>query len=326
MDFGKKGFNILYDISQKNVFTLTKKDPELAHEMLSLFCRGLYFSGLDKTLRTHKNKPSKIIISNAAGFNKNCEIPPRVLEYFGLDRIVIGSVTGKPWSGSKRPRIIRDTKNKTLVNWVGLDNKGAEEVSKRLEKYYSSGLEIPVTISLATTPNKNFGKTQKLEDIAKTINCFNRFGFVDRFEYNNSCPNINQRTDLKELEEILMSLREMSDKEIYLKVSPDMNRKETEKVINSSFDFVKGYVLTNTTTIHDYGKGGASGELLYKPSLETQKYFYEILKNSNKKIISCGGIDSKEKVHERIKYGASEIQIFTPLVFEGMKLTEKLRF
>lgn len=329
MDLIRKHFDNFYDRIKQPIFRLTERDPEIAHNVFTLFCQFLYYSGLDKLLGTTQNNfPPGPPISNAAGFNKNCEIPPRTMKYFGDDRIVIGSVNGEFWKGKKRPRMIRDIQNESLINWMGLNSDGAEVVAKRIENYYEKGLNIPLTISVTPTPDISWSRERRLEDVAKTINAFRDFSFVDRLEYNPSCPNteISGEEQLEELEDMLELFIELApNKKLYVKVSPDMNQKEIVEFIDITFSSVKGYVLANSTKQHLYGKGGGSGELAWKPSLETQKEFHKELKNTPKKIIACGGINSKERVNIREDYGASEIQIFTPRIFRGTKLLRELR-
>jgi len=329
MDLIRKHFDNFYDKIKQPIFRLTERDPEYAHELFSFFCRMLYTTSLDRLLDTTQNySTTSTPISNAAGFNKNCEIPLRVMKYFGDDRVVIGSVNGEFWKGNKRPRIIRDIKSQSLINWMGLNSHGAEVVARRTKKHYDKGLNIPVTISVTPTPEISWGRERRLEDVAKTIKAFRDFSFVDRFEYNPSCPNteICREDQLGELKEMLELFIELApNKKLYVKVSPDLNSREINEFIESTFDFVRGYVLTNTTTQHSYKKGGGSGEIVWRPSLETHKNFYRRLKNTPKKLIGCGGINSKERVNIREDYGASEIQIFTPRIFRGTKLLRELR-
>lgn len=327
MDITRKFFDGVYDKLKEPIFNLTNSDPEVAHNLFGKFCRMLYSTGLDNLLKT-KNNDSEIIISNAAGFNKNCEIPPRVLQNYEFDRVVIGSANGEYWKGNERPRIIRFPERESLINWMGLNSEGAESIAYKLNKYYEKGFEIPITISVTPTPNPEWDREKRLEDVAKTINSFCKIGCVDRFEYNPSCPNteIKKEDQLDETKNMLKLHRELAaNKNLYVKCSPDWNEKEIDKFIESTFDLVEGYVLTNTTTQHGYGKGGGSGELVWPHSVRTQKLFHERLKNTDKKRIACGGINSKDRIRICQDYGASEFQIFTPLIFRGTRLLRELK-
>ena len=107
-----------------------------------------------------------------------------------------------------------------------------------------------------------------------------------------------------------------------------MNERETKKVVEDTYDFVDGYVTTNATTQHVFGRGSASGEIVYSPSLEIQKIVHRMLNGTDKEIIACGGINSVEKVLERIEFEPQEnkkIQILAPLFYRGPGLLRKLR-
>lgn len=313
----------------KHLFFLINENK--AHRLFTSFSQITVKLGLEKILFDNKDnyKDSLIPISNSAGFNKNGDIPLNFLKYLGFDRIVVGSVTAEPYSGNPEPNIKRFKKTESMVNWMGLPGKGAEYVAEKIQLYNSS---VPVTINLVSTPETN----KPLEDLAKTVQLTRDIANIDRYELNISCPNkekiSNYKEVLKEQIEVIKSEKRKTQI-IYVKVSPDLNENEIDIILETLYDNkVKGITTTNTTALHDpkyitknLAKGGASGNAVYNKSLETQKKFYERNTNSSLNIIACGGIDSEERLMERIRYGASEIQIFTPLIFKGPKLIRKLR-
>ena len=147
MNLVRQSFDEFYDLIKPAVFRLTAKDPEVAHEIFIRFCQSIYKVGIERfVLDNPCNKLSPgFEISNAAGFNKNGEIAPSVLKYFGFDRCVVGTVTGEKWDGNPRPRCVRYPKTESLVNWMGLPGIGAEQVAENLNDYRSSG--VPLTIN-----------------------------------------------------------------------------------------------------------------------------------------------------------------------------------
>lgn len=326
MDILRKSFDYFYDTIKPLIFFATKKDPEIAHDLFINFCQFLHRSRLEKIILDNKtNKNNSFIISNAAGFNKNVEIPSSILKYLGFDRIVVGTITNEPWYGNLRPRITRYSKIESLVNNVGLSNDGAEKISERLSNY--SNYDIPLTASITSTPNKK-GK-ELLKDLEKTIICLRNNSNIDRFELDISCPNIKEKYQ-EQLRDILDIIKNILDKEIYLKISPDIEEKDIDKILSDSESYVTGFVTTNSSTdfsIFPYKniKGGISGNALYNKSLQIQKLFYKKIKKENLKLIACGGINSIDKVKERLSFGASEIQIYTPLIFSGTKLLREFR-
>ncbi|MEK6914501.1 MAG: hypothetical protein AABW83_02515 [Nanoarchaeota archaeon] len=305
-----------------------------AHRLFTKFSQLTTRLGLEKFLLDNKDnhKDSLIPISNGAGFNKNVDIPLDFLWHLGFDRVVVGSVTAEPFSGNPEPNIKRFRKTESMVNWMGLPGRGAEHIAENINLYQSKEYLIPITINLTPTPKT----TKPLEDLRKTVYFTRDLRNIDRYELNISCPNkdkiINYKEALKEQIEVIESEKRNKQK-IYLKVSPDLEEKDIEDILETMYNHnIEGLTTTNTTTFHNseyinlfLDKGGASGNALYQKSLETQKKFYEKLKDSKLKIIACGGINSKERLIERINYGASEIQIFTPLIFKGPRLIRELR-
>ena len=301
-----------------------------AHRFFTKFSQMTSKLGLEKFLLDNpENYYSSIQISNAAGFNKNGEIPLNFLYYLGFDRVVIGTVCAQKYSGNPEPNIKRFKKVESIINWMGLPGKGVQYISDQIKSYNS---KIPITINLAPTPNSE----KILDDLAMTIWYTKDISNVDRYELNISCPNTNGIKDYKSsLKDQIQVVQEKKREfqEFYIKISPDLEDHEINAILEAISEYkIKGITCTNSTRFHDPRyiknspeKGGASGNALYEKSLNTQKIFYEKIKKSELKIIACGGINSKERLLERINSGASEIQIFAPLIFKGPKLIRELK-
>ena len=338
-----------YDGNRDKIFALTDKDPEVAHEKFIRLARIIWGLGLEKLLldcSENKNNPG-FEISNAGGFNKNGKIPPTFLRSLGFDRIVVGTVTGDSWEGDPKPRIKRYSNTNSMVNWMGLPGVGAEEVARNLESYGNH--KVPITINLMSTPGKEGQKL--IDDLEKTILKMRDLPFVDRYELNISCPNTHgasggmdaRREYMGQLNDMLSVICSVSYsyQKIWQKVSPDQDIDGVRDTIKISRTHkVEGFVIGNTTTIHDSkfitsppnreGKGGASGDAVYETSKNVQDIFYrEITEQGlNYKIIACGGINSDKRALERTMNGNKKIkgiQIFTPLIFKGSKLLRELR-
>jgi len=334
-------FDKFYDLIKLGIFRITKKDPEVAHNLFINFCRTLHLVGLENiVLDCPENKRQlPFQISNAAGFNKNAEIPLTVLKALGFDRVVIGTVTYDFWKGNQRPRIMRFPKTGSLVNWMGLPGVGAKRVAETLASYGDH--KIPMTINLMSTPEKK--RDELLRDLESTVSCLKDLSDVDRWELNISCPNTsNSSGKCDARQEYQAQLGDMlkvleaetnSEQEIYLKVSPDLSEKGVAQILEvSSQHDVKGFTTANTTTHHNPefiekspGKGGASGNAVYNKSLDTQRLFNRKTCDTRYKLIACGGINSLERVQERLDNGASEIQIYTPFIFQGPRFIRRLR-
>lgn len=341
MDILRKGFDYFYDIVKPAIFWATRKDPETAHHLFASSLRGLERLRLGKIILDNPaNELSGVAISNAAGFNKNAEIPPQILKYLGFDRVVVGTVTCDAWLGNPRPRTRRYAETGSLVNWMGLPGIGAEGVAANLEGYK---YDIPLTINLMATPGKKGDKV--LRDLESSVLALRNTHLVKRWEVNISCPNtLNHSGGLDARREYQKGLGGMlavvtgtrnKNQYVYIKVSADLTEKEIDAIIETCNQHdVVGFTTTNTTTSHDVkfipetpGKGGASGNAVYDASLRVQKQFARRIRESGKdyRIIACGGINSVERAIERVEEGASEIQIYTPLIFKGTRLLRELQ-
>jgi dihydroorotate dehydrogenase len=339
MDKWRNRFDSFYNLIKEPVFSATKRNPEWAHHMFTLFCQTLYHTGLDKIVLDNgsNQQTPPWQISNAAGFNKNAEIAPRTMGWLGVKRTVIGTVTADPWKGAPKPRAMRFPETNSLVNWMGLPGIGAEKVAERLWNYTDS--RLPITINLMSTPQKSGRKL--LRDLEKTTLTTIGIPNVDRLELNLSCPNthgadgkIDARASNQDQQEPMIDIvrsNMYATQDLYVKVSPDLDERSIDKLIRicDKYD-VAGFTTTNTTTHHDKRyipkspeQGGASGDAVYPRALEVQKLF---AKRTDKKLIACGGISSVERAKERCAIGnTSEIQIYTPIIFKGPGLLRELR-
>ena len=341
MELLRKSFDAFYDAIKPAVFLATQHDPEIAHTLFKSFCRFLHATKLERVvLDNHSNKQNpEFKISNAAGFNKNGEIHPNVMKYFGFDGIVIGTVTGEPWEGNPRPRTKRFPKTKSLVNWMGLPGEGVNRIAERIYRYGEH--DMPLTINLMATPGKQGDKA--LRDLERTVLTTKELPNIQGYELNISCPNTHtdgkidsRRYYEQEAKTMIHTVSRLLSPEqsLDLKVSPDLTEEGVEHTIEIAGTKVKRIVTTNTTTEHlpEYipkspGKGGASGDAVYRASLKTQKRFYHEIQRRGLplELVACGGIDSSMRVRQRIAAGAKEIQIYTPIIFKGTKLLREFR-
>lgn len=347
MDAARIGFDMFYDAIKKIVFKLTEKDPEKAHVLFSNACKTLYEKGLARFVLDNESNYEALsfTLANSAGFNKDAEIPPQVIRFLGFDRAVIGTVTGDAWQGNSksegyygRQREIRFPKTESMVNWIGLQGEGAEIVAERLAGYKNK--VIPITINLAPTPGKTGDSA--LRDLEKTVIFFRDITYVDRFELNLSCPNTpEQRNAYQRVNrEMLSVLYENRGKQVVdEKISPDLSEKEAEAIVEIALEIPRGsaagvraMTTTNSTTNYDLkyigesvNKGGASGNAVYEDSLKVHKLLYKMSKGTALRFNACGGINSKERILERLALGASEIQIFTPFIFSGPKFLREIK-
>ena len=266
----------------------------------------------------------------AAGFDKNAQLYEE-LTSFGFGFIEIGTVTPKPQSGNPKKRLFRLVEDSAIINRMGFNNVGVEEVIKNLKKNKS------------TLIGGNIGKnkiTPNYLAINDYVTSFNMlFHFVDYFVVNVSSPNTPNLRDLQEKEPLtklinsLISINRNKNKPkpILLKIAPDLNNNQLLDIISIVKDTgLDGIIATNTTINRDNLKslnknelGGLSGKPLTSRSTEVIKF---ISKNSNKTIpiIGVGGINSVADALEKFDAGADLIQIYTGFIYEGPNLIRSI--
>ena len=268
-------------------------------------------------------------IGLAAGLDKNARA---ILAWqaLGFGAIEVGSITAYPQKGNPKPRLFRLKKDKALINRFGFNNDGAESIAHRLRTRKSQIL-VPLGINLGKS--KVIPLEKASEDYLDSLKLL--FDYGDYFVVNVSSPNTESLRKLQHKEylaELLSTLSSFvaSRKPLLLKISPDLSWPEFDDVIELCATYnISGLILTNTTTSRVGLKtltnktGGLSGAPLKNLSVEFLLYAY---KNSGSKLklISVGGIFTAEDVYERLKAGASLVQVYTGFVYEGPFMLHKI--
>ncbi len=261
----------------------------------------------------------------AAGFDKNATMIAG-LETVGFGFIEFGTLTPKPQSGNEKPRLFRFVEHNSLQNAMGFNNEGLEFAQKRVKKLYPFSIPIGANIG----KNKNTSSENALLDYKVLID-----GFKDICDYiviNISSPNTPGLRDLQNetfIKEIFELGTKITDKPILLKIAPDLEKQESIDICKIAIENgAKGIIATNTTI--DYSLlpnpkdfGGISGEVLKDKSFalfETlAKEFY-----GKTTLISVGGISDGKEAYKRLKAGASLIQAYSALIFQGPILAKKI--
>ena len=277
-----------------------------------------------------------------AGFDKSA----RMLDFWpvlGLGHIEIGSVTARGGQGNAKPRMWRLFEDTALVNRMGLNNIGADAMEKKLlaRKMLGKICNIPVGVNIAKTHDPKILGEDGIKDFCYSFKKLYSFG--DYILINVSCPNTAEGKTfedctalealLKEIKVIVIS--EKITKPILVKLSPDINFQELNKILLVSEKYgIAGYVIANCShgmreglktpslTLEKIGKGGLSGEPIRQKTTELIRYAYKQLKRPC--IIGLGGIDSAEDAYEKIRAGASLVQVYTGLIYEGPGLVKKI--
>lgn len=316
-------------------------DPEVVHDHMVLVGKflGNYAptQHITRWLFNYTNKKLQqtilgITFSNpvglSAGFDKNAELTD-ILPDVGFGFVEVGSVTGEPCSGNAKPRLWRLPKTKGLVVYYGLKNDGCEQIATRLT---NKKFRFPIGISIAKTNcQATADTTAGIADYVKAYTQLKNSG--DYITINISCPNAfggQPFTDKDRLEKLLTAIDSVpAQKPLFLKISPDLTDQELDDVLTIAQQHnIAGFVCTNLTknrdaiTILDANlpdKGGISGRVLNDIS---NKFITKIYTQTHgqKIIIGVGGIFSAADTYEKIKRGASLVQLITGMIFEGPQL------
>ncbi len=265
------------------------------------------------------------VVGLAAGYDKDGRAW-RGLAALGFGHIEVGTVTPQPQAGNPRPRIFRIPGDRALINRMGFPSAGAEAVAARLGGRRPYGLVLGVSIG----PN-GFGDPGQATLDYETL--IDRFApLADYLAVNVSSPNTPGLRSLEsgsELGELLHRLVARRDRSVatlgrvlplVVKLSPDSaDLESTVAAIDQSG--VDGIIVTNTTTrrpgVTSSEGGGLSGAPLSSLSLEVLRLVREL---TDLPLIASGGIMTADDAQERLKAGASLVQLYTGFVYEGPRL------
>lgn len=262
-------------------------------------------------------------IGLAAGFDKNCQVP-KTLASFGFGHVEVGTVTSLPQEGNQRPRIWKLIEDRAVINWMGMPNLGLEIFTENLRKVSDRDFILGVNIGKSEiTPIEEAFRDYKLA-------CRKTYPYADYIAINVSSPNTPELRRLqskKLLGALIGEIRGLGlSKPILLKIDPDLSFPEIDDIIKIAGEHkIDGIIATNTTVSRENLKseykdrpGGLSGLPLKKPSTEIIRYIYRQTEGSLP-IIGVGGIFNAEDALEKIRAGASLVQIYTGFVFDPLR-------
>ncbi|GAB6926395.1 quinone-dependent dihydroorotate dehydrogenase [Paenibacillus sp. JCM 10914] len=327
-----------------------KMDPEKAHHLVvgglgrasgvvgaDTVMRGMY--GVSETpdlavdlFGLHFATP----VGLAAGLDKNAQAV-KGFSSIGFGFMEVGTVTPKGQPGNEQPRLFRLPPDQALINRMGFNNEGAAAMADRLSAL--KGKRIPLAVNIGknkATPNEKAN-----DDYQACIQALYPYG--DFFVVNISSPNtpdlrsLQHGSELSSLLEAVMT--EMSRqaaihgdaKSVLVKIAPDVSDEELEFMVDTiSASGVSGIIATNTTLsreglTHGHAKetGGLSGMPLRQRSTEIVSRIYKQTGGALP-IIGSGGIFTAQNAYDKIRAGASLVEIYTALIYEGPEINRKL--
>jgi dihydroorotate dehydrogenase subfamily 2 len=318
-------------------------DPEMVHDVFTFIGRKLGATKFGRAATAwmyryqHSMLEQTILgirfanpIGLGAGFDKNAlltDIMPSV--GFGFEEA--GSITGEPCEGNPKPRLWRLPKSRGLVVYYGLKNDGCEAIARRLR---GKRFDFPLGVSVAKTNDQSTVEVEKgIDDYEKAFRALHEF--ADYVTVNISCPNAfggEPFTTPERLDCLLDRLDKITtSKPIFLKLPVDISNDELDALVTVMLKHrVRGVVVSNLTKkrdrkeinqdeIRNISKGGISGKPTFEASNDLIKHLYKTT-GHRFVIIGIGGVFCAQDAYEKIRCGASLVQLITGMIFEGPQL------
>lgn len=275
----------------------------------------------------------------AAGFDKDAEVWRQMLG-FGFGFVEVGTLTPRPQPGNPKPRLFRLVEDRAVINRMGFNNRGQAAAIPRLRR----GGPAPLGVNIGA----NKDSSDRIADYAQGVRAMG--DIADYLTVNISSPNtpgLRALQDKKALDELLGAVmearntirapsRDMEDVKapgppIFLKVAPDLDREEIKAISEVALDReVDALIIGNTTisrppllSAHRGETGGLSGLPLKELALERLRDFRRATEGALP-LIAAGGIDNGVDAFDRIRVGASLVQLYTALVYEGPDLAGRI--
>ncbi len=333
-------------------------NPERAHHvtfsLLKLILKIPWMKFLFRSIFVVENPKLERVIAGirfpnpvglAAGLDKDAKMADD-FSALGFGYVEIGTVTPLAQSGNEKPRLFRLPKDEALINRMGFNNEGAKAAAGRLKKKKSNIIIGGNIGKNKITSNENAG-----DDYST---CFRElYDVVDYFVVNVSSPNTPGLRELQErepLKKILLRLQKINSelsplskgggtgakrKPIFLKIAPDLTNSQLDEIIEVVNESgIDGIVATNTTInreqlktsnlkLQNIGYGGLSGKPLSDRSTEVIRYLHQ-MSGGKIPIIGIGGIHTAQDAIEKLNAGASLVQLYTGLIYEGPGLVKKI--
>ncbi len=322
---------------------LHRMDPENAHRMTLqalkagvLPCPARVDDARLKVTLWDRSFPNPLGL--AAGFDKNAEVVGPMLK-IGFGFVEAGTVTPRPQEGNPRPRVFREAEHEAVINRMGFPNEGLETFRHNIERFFESKPKPPGIIGINIGMNK--GQPDPAKDYCHLVRSL--ANYADYLTVNISSPNTPGLRNLQARENLMPLLERILDERaktcgktnappLLVKLAPDLTDEQLKDVAACLLEAkVDGVILGNTTLDRpDYlpaqfyeQQGGLSGRPLTDKSTGIIQKFYRHTEGKLP-IIGAGGISSSEDAYAKIRAGASLVQLYTALVFQGPELVQDI--
>jgi dihydroorotate dehydrogenase len=256
----------------------------------------------------------------AAGYDKDAEVPDALLG-LGLGFVEVGSITPRPQEGNPKPRLFRLSEDRAVINRMGFNNAGADAAEQRLAKRKPKGV-------LGINIGANKDSADRIADYAEMTR--RMAPYASYLTANISSPNtpglraLQDEGALTALLDAVMEARGKAEPPVFLKVAPDLEAADIDAIARIGIEKGLGALIVSNTTIsrpplksRDAGEpGGLSGAPLKALALQRVRDFRKATGGALP-LIGVGGIGSVDDAWERIRAGASLVQVYSAMVYEG---------
>jgi len=323
-------------LERAGLAALHRLDPERAHDLsLRALATGLVpLPGRPFTSQRLATSLAGLDLPNpiglAAGYDKNARvIGPLTRAGFGF--VEVGAATPRPQPGNPKPRLFRLTEDRAIINRFGFNNEGADAICARLAGRPRNG--VPVGLNIGA----NKDSTDRAADFAHVASL--AAPVADFLTINVSSPNTEKLRDLQGARALSALIRGVLDARdtsgarppVFVKIAPDLDAEalaELAAVLRDSG--IDGAIATNTTLTrnglasrHASETGGLSGVPLFDLSTQMLARLYRHLGGSLP-IIGVGGISSVDQAWAKIEAGASAVQLYSALIYQGFSLADRI--
>jgi dihydroorotate dehydrogenase len=317
----------LYPLFRPFAFAL---DPESAHRStiaalkLAPPLRPPTFPASLRTIVAGLDFPQPVGL--AAGFDKDAEVPAQMLG-LGFGFVEVGTVTPKPQPGNARPRLFRLREDGAVINRMGFNNQGLAAAAERLRRLS----HVHGIIGANIGANKD--SADRIADYVAGVRAMSPVAHY--LTINISSPNTPGLRKLQgegALDGLLAQVRATgTDKPVFLKVAPDLEKDDPDRIVRAALDHrVSAIIVSNTTVTrprlgsrHAAEAGGLSGRPLKPLALEALRRFRRA-SGGEIPLIGVGGIENADDAWERIRAGASLVQLYTAMVYEGPGIARRI--
>jgi dihydroorotate dehydrogenase len=319
-----------YSLLRPLVFAL---DAEKAHRATINLLRlrtGTAFPPAPPSTPTLETRVAGLSFPNpiglAAGFDKDAEVAEQMLG-LGFGFVEVGTVTPRPQPGNSKPRLFRLVEDEAVINRMGFNNAGQVSALRRLQR--SPRLSGVIGVNIGA----NKDSANRIHDYAEGVRRMSPV--ADYLTINVSSPNTPGLRGLQDegaLNELLAAVEEVrTEKPIFLKVAPDLGEGDPERIVRAALDHhLDALIVANTTVSRPPLKsryageqGGLSGVPLKTLALEVLRKFRRA-SCGEIPLIGVGGIATADDAWERIKAGASLVQFYSAMVYEGPGIARRL--